>query len=77
MSAQQLIRLTYPSSLLRVPVINQLIKNFDVTVNILRAQIDIQDGWIEIELSGNMHVIEEAVQWLQQQGIRVEFLPER
>ncbi|MFN3309255.1 MAG: NIL domain-containing protein, partial [Anaerolineales bacterium] len=40
MIANQTVRLIYPPSLLRVPVINQLIKEFDITVNILRAQID-------------------------------------
>lgn len=74
MIANQTVRLIYPPSLLRVPVINQLIKEFEITVNILRAQIDSRDGWIEIQLSGNTHVIEEAIQWLQQQGIEVEFL---
>ncbi len=74
MIENQTVRLIYPPSLLRVPVINQLIKEFDITVNILRAQIDSRDGWIEIQLSGNTHVIEEAIQWLQQQGIKVEFL---
>lgn len=74
MSTHQLVRLTYPSNLLRVPVINQLIKEFDITVNILRAQIDVREGWIEIELSGSIHVIEEAIQWLQGQGIKVEFV---
>jgi len=74
MSTHQLVRLIYPPNLLRVPVINQLIKEFDITVNILRAQIDNQNGWIEIQLSGNIHVIEEAIQWLMQQGIKVEFI---
>jgi ABC-type methionine transport system ATPase subunit len=76
MSTHQLVRLTYPSNLLRVPVINQLIKEFDITVNILRAQIDAQNGWIDIELSGNMHIVEEAIQWLQNQGVKVEFIKE-
>lgn len=74
MSTHQLVRLTYPSTLLRVPVINQLIKEFDITVNILRAQIDTRDGWIEIDLSGSSHVIEGAIQWLEDQGIKVEFI---
>lgn len=74
MSEHQLVRLTYPSNLLRVPIINQLVRDFDITVNILRAQIDTQNGWIEIELSGSIHVIEEAIQWLKQQGIKVDFL---
>lgn len=74
MSTNPLVRLIYPPNLLRVPVINQLIKEFDITVNILRAQIDSQNGWIEIQLNGNIDVIEEAIQWLMQQGIKVEFV---
>lgn len=72
----QLIRLNYPSNLLRVPIINQLIKQYDLTVNILRAQIDGEHGWIEIQLSGNTHVIEEAIEWLKLQGVHVEFVKE-
>ena len=74
--SDQFIRLTYPSGLLKVPVINQLIRRFDLTVNILKAQIDSDQGWIEVQLAGNSVVIGEALRWLQTQGIDVEQIHE-
>jgi ABC-type methionine transport system ATPase subunit len=70
----QVVRLNYPSTLLRVPIINQLIKQYDLTVNIMRAQIDNEKGWIEIQLAGNIQTIEDAIEWLRLQGVNVEFI---
>lgn len=68
----QVVRLTYPVSLLSVPVINQLIRRYDLTVNILRAQIGGEDRWLEVQLAGNPTVIQEAIDWLISQGIEVQ-----
>lgn len=68
----QVVRLTYPISLLSVPVINQLIRRYDITVNILRAQIGGEDRWLEVQLAGNPGVIQEAIDWLISQGINVQ-----
>jgi len=68
----QVIRLIYPESLLSVPVINQLIRRYDLTVNILRAQIGGGQRWMEVQLDGNPIVIDEAIAWLKSQGIEVE-----
>jgi ABC-type methionine transport system ATPase subunit len=68
----QVLRLIYPASLLSVPVINQLIRRYDLTVNILRAQIGTDQGWLEVQLAGSSLVIEEAVSWLKEQGVEVQ-----
>lgn len=68
----QVVRLTYPVSLLSVPVINQLIRRYDLTVNILRAQIGGEDRWLEVQLAGNPAIIQEAIAWLISQGIEVQ-----
>jgi len=68
----QVLRLIYPASLLSVPVINQLIRRYDLTVNILRAQIGTDQGWLEVQLAGSSVVIEEAVSWLKEQGVEVQ-----
>jgi hypothetical protein len=70
--SDQIMRLVYPPSLLSVPVINQLIRRFDLTVNILRAQIGGEERWIEVQLAGNPVVIEQAVDWLKEIGIDVQ-----
>jgi ABC-type methionine transport system ATPase subunit len=66
------VRLIYPSSLLKVPVINQLLRRYDITLNILQAQIDTEQGWIEVQLAGNPVVIDEAIKWLNDQGVEVQ-----
>ncbi len=70
--SDQVVRLIYPPSLLSVPIINQLIRQFDLTVNILRAQIGGEDRWIEVQLAGNPVIIDEAIAWLQGLGIQVQ-----
>lgn len=69
--ADQVIRLVYPRHLIDVPVINQLIRSYELTVNILRAQVTPKEGWVEIQLTGKMAEIEEAITWLVGQGIEV------
>jgi ABC-type methionine transport system ATPase subunit len=70
--SEQVIRLNYPASLLHVPIINQLIRRYDLTVNLLRAQIGDDTGWLEVQLSGNPLTIEDAITWLKSQGIEVQ-----
>jgi ABC-type methionine transport system ATPase subunit len=67
--ADQTIRLIYPSSMVNVPVIYQLIRSYDVVVNIVGAQISGGQGWIDINIGGNDQVIKEAIDWLKRQGI--------
>jgi ABC-type methionine transport system ATPase subunit len=70
--SEQVVRLNYPASLLHVPVINQLIRRYDLTVNLLKAQIGDDTGWLEVQLSGNPLIIEDAITWLKAQGIEVQ-----
>jgi ABC-type methionine transport system ATPase subunit len=69
----QVCRLIYPVHLLSVPVINQLIRRYDLTVNILRAQIGGEDRWMVVQLTGDSMVIEDSIAWLKSQGIEVEY----
>ena len=68
---EQTIRLIFPPNLLDVPIINQLIRRYDLTVNILRAHVTPEEGWLDIQLTGNAASIEDASNWLMLQGIEV------
>jgi len=72
--ADQIIRLIYPSHLIDVPVINQLIRSYDLTVNILRAQVTPKVGWVEVQLTGKSEAIENAISWLIDRGIDIQRL---
>lgn len=71
---EQVIRLIYPPQLLDVPIINQLIRRYELTVNILRAQVGPDEGWVDIQLSGSSAAIEDAMGWLSSQGVEVQSL---
>ncbi|HEY43212.1 MAG TPA: FeS-binding protein [Anaerolineae bacterium] len=65
------LRLNYPPSLLRQPILNQLILHYKITVNIRQAQITLEEGWLEIEAEGEAEEIEHAISWLEEEGIEV------
>jgi ABC-type methionine transport system ATPase subunit len=46
------VKLTFPDSLIRVPVLARLTRTFDVEPNIRRANVEEYQGWIICELVG-------------------------
>jgi hypothetical protein len=54
----------YQTTLVSVSVIYQLIKQFDITINIIGAEINPDQGWVEIQVSRNGEVINKAMAWL-------------
>ncbi len=70
----QVVRLIFPPHLLDVPVINQLIRRYELTFNILRAEVTPNEGWVDIQLDGSAAAIEDAITWLSGQGIEIQRL---
>jgi ABC-type methionine transport system ATPase subunit len=68
------LRLSYPPPLLQRPIIHKLIRQFDISINILRAQIDLNEGWLEIEMEGSPSQVSLALKWLESEGVEVEGL---
>ncbi len=72
---EQVLRLIYPPSVVNVPIVNQLVRNFgELTINILRAEVNPEEGWLEVQLVGNAGNIEAATDWLRLQGVEVQVL---
>ncbi len=71
-----LIRLDFPAHLFDVPIINQLIRRFDVTFNIQAAHIDKTGGQVELYLTGHRQALDDAVRWLATKGISTQVLDE-
>jgi len=51
-----------------------LIRKFDLTVNILGAQLGIDEGWLELQAAGSAAELERAITWLTAEGLQVTFL---
>ncbi len=68
------VRLTFPESLVRTPVLARLVKDFDVEPNIRRADVEEHRGWILCELDGAPASVDAALAWLREEGIEVDLL---
>jgi len=54
------------------PWLWQLARDFDVKVNIVRAQVDPDAGWIEVEMEGSQEDVQRAIAWLHTTGLHVD-----
>lgn len=68
------VKLTFPEDLVRQPFMARLVRDHDVEPNIRRANVDDREGWIVCELTGAPPRVEAALEWLREQGIRVDLL---
>ncbi|MEA2554530.1 MAG: L-aspartate semialdehyde sulfurtransferase ferredoxin [Fimbriimonadaceae bacterium] len=56
------------------PWIWRLCREFDVKVNIRKASIDTDYGWVQLELEGPVEEIQRSIAWLMTTGLHVESL---
>ncbi len=59
------------------PIIYRLVKNYDLIVNILKANINpAKEGFLVVELEGSKNKYEEGISFLKNLGVIVEALSE-
>ncbi|MBI1885497.1 MAG: NIL domain-containing protein [Chloroflexi bacterium] len=73
--AKQRVKFTFPTGLIKEPVIWKLGKDFDVVTNIRRADVTEDRGWVILELEGEAEEIERGVRWVEELGVRVDPVP--
>jgi len=66
------VYLTYPTDLIKEPLIYVVGQRFDVVTNIRGANISETMGLVALELDGAPDEVEKAVAWLREQGVQVE-----
>lgn len=65
----------FSASQVEQPVISTLVRKYDLTVNILKADINPQkEGYLVMELSGEKNDFEAGVDYLRDVGVQVESL---
>ncbi len=65
------LKLIYPEDKIKEPILSRVCKNFDVEINIRKANVTDKIGWLELELTGDERQIEEAIKYMEAQGIKV------
>ena len=69
---KQKMVLRFPPNIVEQPTIYMLIKDFDLMVNILRADINPRkEGRLMMEVSGTEANYQQAMTWLKKQGLSV------
>ena len=66
------IKIRFSGDIIKEPIIYRLGHQFKVVTNIRRALIEEKNGWMDLELIGEMDEIEKAVDSLKERGIRVD-----
>jgi len=70
--AKQRVKFTFAQELIKEPVIWRLGRDFNLVTNIRRADVTEDRGWVVLELEGETEEIERGVQWVVEQGVRVD-----
>ncbi len=71
-----ILLLNYPPALVSRPVVASLVSKFQLEVNILRAQVTREEGWLIVEIRGDPRQISAAKEWLVKEGIDVTENPQ-
>lgn len=68
------INLTARGEQVSQPWLWLLARDFDVKVNIVKASIEPDFGWVQIRLEGSVESIQRATAWLMTTGLHVDAL---
>ena len=69
---KQRVKFTFPTTMVKEPVIYRLGHDFNVVTNIRRADVREDVGWVVLELEGEDSEIERGLQWVGSTGVRVD-----
>lgn len=70
--ARMRARLTFPPSLIQEPILYRLVKDFDILINIRRADVKADHGWVALEMEAAEETLQRGVAWLKQRGVQVD-----
>ncbi len=70
------VRLEFPLERVKEPVVSHLVRDFDVSPNVLAADIEAgKGGWMKLGLSGDDANVESALRWVESLGITTKSEP--
>jgi len=67
------IVLRFPKSLVDQPIISQLVRNYDLEFNIMRASVSADsEGTVVLGLCGKKSALDRGLAWAREQGVDVQ-----
>ena len=75
--ASHKVVLHFPLHQLNRPVVNDLVRTYDLEFNILRAEVTPDEkGFVALELTGDTDKFKAGIAWVEELGVTVEPLSE-
>ena len=59
--ARTRVQLTFPPSLIQEPIVYRLVKDFDIVINIRRADVKEDYGWVALEMEAGEETLARGV----------------
>ena len=72
MASKTRVKFSFPSKLIKEPIIYNLGKKFEIVTNIRRAEVEANKGWVVLELEGSEAEVKRGLDWVAKQGVRVD-----
>ena len=69
---KQRVKFTFPTDLVKEPIIYYLGRDYNVVTNIRRADVQEDVGWVVLELDGDESDIERGLAWVGSTGVRID-----
>lgn len=70
--AKKRVKFTFPTQLIKDPLIYKLGHEFNVVSNIRRADVREDMGWVILELDGEEEEIDRSLSWMASNGVRID-----
>ena len=70
--ARRRVKLSFTPQLVTEPVIYELGRRFPVVTNIRRADVTRDEGWVVLEVDGELDDIDRGLEWVTGKGVRVD-----
>lgn len=70
--AKKRVKFTFPTQLIKDPLIYKLGHEFNVISNIRRADVREDMGWVILELDGEEEEIDRSLSWMASNGVRID-----
>jgi L-aspartate semialdehyde sulfurtransferase ferredoxin len=66
------VRLTFPPHLIQEPILYHLVKDFDIVINVRRADVKADHGWVALEMDADEATLARGVAWLEGRGVQID-----
>src|ERR671923_1213532 len=65
------VRLTFPPNLIQEPILYRLVKDFDIVINIRRADVKEDYGWVALEMEAGEDTLARGGRGAKEKGVQV------